>query len=235
LPVLLLGVAISMLMAATTYGAPAAGRVRVSGEVAVKGVEGMRYRLRTGYAVPRSWRRVGRREALKHRFGPIGSCRIRVTISASVIAAAQEDAVARATRLLPGTGRKVLDYGTRTNGAYRVVRAPTGRGVNALLVKPAPNVLRRPTPYIVWIELRARAVIDPRTECHSGGPRTVGVQLGDAFAAIRLSGFQTAPGRGVISWVISGGPPGELHTNPLSSSTARAARYPGAPVTAPPG
>ena len=192
LPLLLLAVAISALTAATAYGARAAGSVRVSGDAAVKGAEGMRYRFRTGYTVPRSWRRVGRREALRHRFGPIGSCRIRVTISASVIAEPREGAVERATRLLPGEGRSVLDYGTRTNGAYRVVRAPTGKEVNALLVKPAPNVLRQPTPHIVWIELRARAVIDPRTACHSGGPRTVGVQLGDAFAAIRLSGFLTA-------------------------------------------
>lgn len=192
LALLLFGAAISAFLAATTYATRAEGRVRNFGEVAVKGTEGMRYVVRTRYAVPESWRRVGGRKGLRRRFGPIGSCRIRVTISASALADPSEDAVKRAVRLLPGAGRSVLDYGTRTNSAYRVVRSPDGQEVNALLIKPAPTVRQQPVPRIVWIELRARAVIDPRTECHSGGPRTVGGQLGDAFAAARLGGFQTA-------------------------------------------
>jgi hypothetical protein len=189
---LLLLAAISALVAATAYAARTEGRVTGFGEVAVRGSEDMRYVVRVRYTVPGSWRRVGRQKGLRHRFGPIGSCRIRVTISASTIADVKEGAVSRATRLLPGAGRAVLDYGTRTNAAYRVVRAADGKGVNALLVKPAPTVRQEPAPRIVWIELRARAVIDSRTECHSGGPRTVGRLLGDAFAAARLGGFQTA-------------------------------------------
>jgi hypothetical protein len=193
LALLLLAAAISALAAATASGARAVGRVSGFGEVNVKGVEGMRYVLRTRYTVPRAWRQLGRRTGLRQRYGPIGSCRIRVTISAGAVADLPEDAVPRATRLLPGAGRSVYDYGTRTNGAYRVVRAPGGKEVNALLVKPAPSVSQQPAPRIVWLELRARAVIDPRTECHSGGPRTVGIQLGDALAAARVGGFQPRP------------------------------------------
>ena len=178
---------------ATASGA-GSNRVRGYGDVAVEGATGTRYVLRTTYAVPGSWRRLGRRRAsqLTHRFGPIGSCRIRVTISGAAVADAPEDPVARVTRLLPGTGRGLLDHGTRTDAAYRVVRAST-RGVDALLVKPAPTVRQQPAPRIVWLELRAIAVIDSRTECHSGGPRTVGTLLGDAFAAARVGGFEPLP------------------------------------------
>jgi hypothetical protein len=189
---LLLLAAIAALVAATAYAARTKGHVTGFGEVAVKGSEDMRYVVRIRYAVPGSWPQVGRRKGLRRHFGPIGSCRIRVTISASAIADVKEGAVDRVTRLLPGTGRSVLDYGTRTNAAYRVVRAPAGKEVDGLLVKPAPTVRQEPAPRIVWIELRARAVIDQRTECHAGGPRTVGGLLGDAFAAARLGGFQAA-------------------------------------------
>jgi hypothetical protein len=188
---LLLVAAVSALTAATAYGTRA--DVRGFGQVRVQGVEGMRYTLRTAYAVPSSWRPIGRRTGLRRRFGPIGSCRIRVTITARAVADVAEDAVARVTRLLPGVG-PLYDYGTRVNAAYRVDRAPGGKEVDALLVKPAPTVRQQPAPRIVWIELRARAVIDPRTECHSGGPRTVGEQLGDAFAAAKVGGFQLPVG-----------------------------------------
>jgi hypothetical protein len=190
-----LGLLIVAIAAVTVTVATAAGagsnRVRGYGEVPVKGAAGTRYVLRTTYAVPGSWKPIGRRRAQKltHRFGPIGSCRIRVTISGVAVADPPEDSVARVTRLLPGTGRGLLDHGTRTNAAWRVVRAST-RGADALLVKPAPTVRQQPAPRIVWIELRALAVIDSRTECHSGGPRTVGTLLGDAFAAARVGGFE---------------------------------------------
>lgn len=191
---LVLAAALSAGAAATASGAGRGGGVRGYGEVDVAGAENVHYVLRTQYTVPSRWPRRGRstRPRLTHRFGPIGSCRIRVTISGSVTADAPEDSVARVTRLLPGSGRKLLDFGTRTNAAYRVVQAPVGKTVDALLVKPAPTVRKQPAPRIVWIELRAHAVIDPKTECHSGGPRTVGTQLGDAFAAARVGGFQPA-------------------------------------------
>ena len=170
--------------------APASGArmdVRATGDVAVQGADAMRYRLRLAYAVPASWRPIGRRRGLTRRFGPIGSCRIRVTLTAAVVADVREDPITRAIRLLPAA---VYDLGTRMNGAYRVARRSGTGEVQAILVKPAPTVPRQPAPRILWIEMRARAVIDPRTECHSGGPRTVGLQIGDAFAAARVGGFQ---------------------------------------------
>jgi hypothetical protein len=191
---LVLVAAAGCALAAAATGAAGADRIRGFGEIGVQGATGKRYVLRTTYLVPRSWPRLGRRrgQRLTHRFGPIGSCRIRVTISAVAVADAPEDPVARVTRLLPGTGRGLVDHGTRTNAAYRVVRA-SNRGVDALLVKPAPTVRQQPAPRIVWIELRAIAAIDSRTECHSGGPRTVGALLGDAFAAARVGGFEPLP------------------------------------------
>ena len=193
LGLLLVATAICAVAVATASGA-GSDRIRGYGDVAVKGAAGKRYVVRTDYAVPGSWPRLGRRRALKltHRFGPIGSCRIRVTISGAAVADAPETSVARVTRLLPAAGRGVLDFGTRTNAAYRVMRTST-RGVDALLVKPAPTVRQQPAPRIVWLELRASAVIDSRTECHAGGPRTVGTLLGDAFAAARVGGFEPLP------------------------------------------
>ena len=51
-------------------------------------------------------------------------------------------------------GAASLDHGTRTNAAYRVVRA-SNRGVDrARWCKPAPTVRQQPAPRIVWLELR---------------------------------------------------------------------------------
>jgi len=168
--------------------------LRTTGDVPVQGFDST-YRLRAQYAVPSSWRsRTRKRSSLTRRYGPIGSCRIRVTITGAAVADAAEGAVARVTRLLPGSGGALIDNGTRTEAAYRVVRTGSTQEVNALLVRPAPTVRLQPSPRIVWIELRARAVVDPQTECHFGGPQSVGLQLGDAFAAARVGGFQLTPG-----------------------------------------
>jgi hypothetical protein len=189
----LVALASSGLAAATALGLRNEGHVKAFGEVAVQGAGGPRYVLRVNYTVPDRWHRTDGGKGLRQRFGPVGSCRIRITVSAVAVADVREDAVTRVARLLPGSGRNLLDYGTRTNGAFRVFRAPGAKEVNAVLVKPAPSVRQQPTPSIVWLELRARAVVDPRTECHSGGPRTVGTNLGDTLAAARLGGFQIVP------------------------------------------
>jgi hypothetical protein len=185
---LIAAVAVAMLLPSPASGARV--DVRATGDVAVQGADTMRYRLRLAYAVPSSWRPIGRRRGLTRRFGPIGSCRIRVTLTAAVAADVPEDPVARTVRLLPAGAPGVYDYGTRTNGAYRVARRSGTGELQAVLVKPATTVKQQPAPRILWIEMRARARIDPRTECHSGGPRTVGQQLGDTFAAARVGGFQ---------------------------------------------
>jgi hypothetical protein len=189
----LMGLVSSAVVVPAASGLRSQGRVRTFGEVAVKGADVPRYALRVDYAVPDRWHRVRHGNGLRQRFGPIGSCHIRVTISARAVADVREDAVTRVARLMPGNGRNLYDYGTRTNAAYRVYRAPGAKEVDALLVKPAPTVRQQPAPNIVWLELRARAVVDPQTECHAGGPRTVGANLGDAFAAAHLGGFQDIP------------------------------------------
>jgi hypothetical protein len=188
LPLLIVGAATALMLPAPASAARV--DVRATGDVAVQGADTMRYRLRLAYAVPSSGRPIGRRRGLTRRFGPIGSCRIRVTLTAAVVADVPEDPVARTVRLLPAGAPGVYDFGTRTNGAYRVARRSGTGELQAVLVKPAPTVKQQPAPRILWIEVRARAVIDPRTECHSGGPRTVGQQIGDAFAAARVGGFQ---------------------------------------------
>jgi hypothetical protein len=191
---LLIAALASGMVSAAVAGGKTSGLRRVAsfGEVSVAGAQGSRYIVRLRYAVPASWPLRGKRTGLRRRFGPVGSCRIGITIWGAAVADRAEPATGRVTRLLPANGGRLLDYGTRGNAAYRVVRT-SGRKdkeVVALLVKPAPNVSAQPDVRRVWLELRARAVADPKTECHAGGPRTVGVALGDALASARAGGFQ---------------------------------------------
>jgi hypothetical protein len=190
---------VAALLLATTLAAavPAAqgATVRVqrfSGfqDVPVTGAQRTRYRLRLAYTVPGTW--PGRRGAsgLSRSFGPLGSCRFTVRVSARAITDAAEPAATRVARLAPAVGGRLLDVGTRTNRAWRVVRATESQSVTGLLVRPAPTVKTQPPGGRVWLEVRFRATPDPRTDCHAGGPRTVGAQTGDALATATLGGFQ---------------------------------------------
>ena len=93
-----------------------------------------RYRLRLSYVVPGSWRVRGRAHGLRRKFGPLGSCRFTIRLTAGAVTGADEDAAARAARLLSSSDRFVLDQGTRGNGAWRVVRSRGHAVVTALSV-----------------------------------------------------------------------------------------------------
>jgi hypothetical protein len=149
-----------------------------------------RYRLRVRYVVPRTWRQTGRPNALSRTFGHIGSCNFTVRVRARAVTGQDEPATSRVARLVPQTGRLLLDVGTRSNAAWRVARTPGADTVTGLLVRPAPSVRTQPSPSRVWLELRFSATADPRRECHIGGPRTVGAQTGDALATAVVGGFQ---------------------------------------------
>jgi hypothetical protein len=160
-------------------------------DVPVQGFQG-RYRLRLSYLVPDSWRTSWASPAgISRRFGPLGSCRYTLRVSGRAVAGpAGIDAATRAAQVLPGEGRLLLDDGTRRNAAWRVVRTSGSDDVTGLLVRPAPTVRNQPPNGRVWLEIRFAAVADPRTECHSGGPRTVAQQTGDALAAAVVGGFE---------------------------------------------
>jgi hypothetical protein len=149
-----------------------------------------RYRLRLAYTVPSSWRVRGRPSGLSRSFGPIGSCRFTVRVTARAVTDASEPAATRVTRLVPASGGLLLDNGTRTNAAWRVARTSGSSTVTALLVRPAPSVRTQPTGGRVWLEVRFVARADPSRECHAGGPRTVGAQSGDALATAAVGGFE---------------------------------------------
>lgn len=156
---------------------------------AVSGAQ-TRYRLRLSYVVPATWRQRGRANGLARTFGPIGSCRFTVRVTARAVTDADEPAASRVARLVPQTGRLLLDAGTRGDGAWRVARTSGASTVTGLLVRPAPSVRTQPATGRVWLELRVTATADPRRECHSGGPRTIGTQTGDALATAAIGGFQ---------------------------------------------
>jgi hypothetical protein len=149
-----------------------------------------KYRTRVTYVVPQKWRRTGRPNALSRTFGHIGSCNFTVRVTARVVTGAVEPAAARAARLVPQTGRLLLDSGTRGDRAWRVARTSGSDTVTGLLERPAPSVKTQPAGGRAWLELRFRATADPRRECHMGGPRTVGAQTGDALATASTGGFQ---------------------------------------------
>jgi hypothetical protein len=148
------------------------------------------YRFRGRITVPRSWRQRTVADRLALRFGPIGSCRIDLRLRAGVAIGDEADAAERAQRLAPGTGRALLDEGSRRTAAFRVARPRGSTIVVAALVRPAPSVRTRPAAGRVWLQVVATARPDPRVECHSGGPRTVAAELGSALASAAIGGFE---------------------------------------------
>src|SRR3954468_9617999 len=174
---LLLAVAlVAVALAAAVPAGAATVRVqRFSGfsDVSVAGAPQTQYRLRLSYVVPGTWPARGRSSRLLRTFDPIGSCRFTVRVSARAVADATEAAAARVARLRPATGPLLLDSGTRSNAAWRVVRTSGTSTVRGLLVRPAPSVKTQPAGARVWLEVRFVATARPGRECHAGGPRTV--------------------------------------------------------------
>jgi hypothetical protein len=150
----------------------------------------LRYRLRLSYVVPSTWRQRGRANGLARTFGPIGSCRFTARVRGRVVRGETETAATRVARLVPQTGRLLLDAGTRSNAAWRVARTSGSDTVTGVLVRPAPSIRTPDADGPAWLELRITATADPRRECHIGGPRTVGAQAGDALATAVIGGFQ---------------------------------------------
>jgi hypothetical protein len=185
------------LLAATTLVAavPALGATvrvqRFSGfrDVTIAGTPST-YRLRLAYVVPGNWPRRGTGSAVTRSFGPIGSCRFTVRMTARAVTGPAETAAARVERVQPSSGGTVLDSGTRRNFAWSVLKARGSDTVTGLLERPAPTMKTQPAGARAWLEVRFIATADPSRECHAGGPRTVGAQFGDTLATTAVGGFQ---------------------------------------------
>jgi hypothetical protein len=103
---------IAAVLAATTLVAvvPAQGATvrvqRFSGfrDVTIAGTPST-YRLRLAYVVPATWPRRGTGSAVTRSFGPIGSCRFTVRMTARAVTGPAETAAARVARLPPPAGR----------------------------------------------------------------------------------------------------------------------------------
>jgi hypothetical protein len=188
---------IAAVLAATTLVAvvPAQGATvrvqRFSGfrDVTIAGTPST-YRLRLAYVVPATWPRRGTGSAVTRSFGPIGSCRFTVRMTARAVAGPAETAAARVARLQPPSGGTLLDSGTRRNFAWSVLKARGSDTVTGLLERPAPTMKTQPAGARAWLEVRFIATADPSRECHAGGPRTVGAQFGDTLATTAVGGFQ---------------------------------------------
>jgi hypothetical protein len=142
--------------------------------------------LRTHYIVPANWRRdsgLGR----VMRFDTHNSCHHKVTFTPRLVQAEDVPATERAESLVPGSNPYA--YGTREGAAFRVRRQRGSATVVGVLVQPLSQRYASAPGQRVYAELRATATADPKLECHSGGPRTVGDAIGDAFAAGQVGGF----------------------------------------------
>lgn len=157
----------------------------------VAGATSTSYTVRDRYIVSSTWRAAkAKRDATTRRYGPVGSCRIRITIRARSVAAADEPAADRVARLLKTSTRYVYDVGTRQNAAWRVIRDTKAQTITGMLVRPAPTVRSQPAGKRVWLELKAFGRVDPKVECHAGGPRSIAAAFGDLLASGSLGGYQ---------------------------------------------
>ena len=129
------------------------------------------------------------------RFGPIGSCRFNLSVSANVTSRdVAETAVAHAARLQPADAPYVYAEGTRKTAAWRVVRLKGTANVRSIWVLPVSlrtTALYGGATVPAWLELRGTANEHTDGACHSGGPRYIGDILGEAFGATSGTAFST--------------------------------------------
>ena len=150
-------------------------------------------RCATGSASPTQCPRPGRADRppaqMTRRFGPMGSCRIRVTLTAAVVADVPEDPVARTVRPASPPGRP----GSTTSAPARTAptawrgrvgdRRTPGGAREAYHDGEAAAYAADPVD-----RDRARARVDPAQELPTGR-RDVGQQLGARLAAARSGGL----------------------------------------------
>src|SRR4051794_7948610 len=138
------------VLLAVALAVPAQGATvrvqRFSGfrDVTIAGTQ-TKYRLRLAYVVPATWPRRGTGSAVTRSFGPIGSCRFTVRVTARAVTGPSESAAARLERVQPASGGTPLDSGTRRNFAWSVLKrrgSGTGGGGPG---RPAPGLQKQPT------------------------------------------------------------------------------------------
>src|SRR4051795_6147357 len=96
LPIAAILAAVAVLAAAAMPAQGATVRVqRFSGfqDVTAAGTQ-TKYRLRLAYVVPGTWRQRGRATGFTRTFGPIGSCRFTVRVSARAVTGPDENGAA---------------------------------------------------------------------------------------------------------------------------------------------
>ena len=169
-------------------------RYASNGESGVAGASGRRGSIRVRYVLPAKWRRRVPLNTRTLRFDTRNSCRHQVAFTPRLVAAPDGPATERAAQLTPAASpAHVQGQGTREGAAFRVVRAQGSADLRGVLVQPLPQRSAAGVPGRVWAELHATATYDRRTECHSGGPRTVAAAIADGFGAGGAGGFVFRP------------------------------------------
>lgn len=193
---LALALAITVAIAVVAHAASRSPAPTSHSGYTIKGtttVGALKVNYRAQALLPASLRRRSANGGPVLRFGPIGSCRFNLSVSARVVArSGDETAADRVARLRPAaSSANIYAQGTRDSAAWRVVRLKGSPRVRGIYVNPAnlqtTNAIDGPRVR-AWLEVRGTAN-DHADECHSGGPRYVGASLAQAFGAMTGTAF----------------------------------------------
>jgi len=166
----------------------------LSGTVSIDNAPGRTGTVRERIIVPRTWKRTSSLNTRVARFNTNNSCRHKVTFRPRLIQAPDVPATERAAALTPAPATNVRTSGTRGSAAFRVIRQRGTADVTGVLVQPlSSRYAGAPAGQRIYAEIVAVGLADPRTECHSGGPRGVGDAFGDAFAISGAAGGFVMP------------------------------------------
>ena len=149
--------------------------------------------ISTRLTFPVAWRALAKPTSTLrlrvHRAGCDYTVRVRNTVEVSAATPA-----ALAAELLPQTGSRVLENGTRNSVAFRVTRPAADRrvdveGIRVIAHYTDPKVAV-PAGQRAYLVTRVTALSDIGDECHSGTYRqVVGPSIGDALATARSQAY----------------------------------------------
>lgn len=186
-------------LAGVLAAAPAASAVTSSfvryplsaNAVGVVGLPGSKAYPRAHVIVPSSWKVTQRSAGRITLLTDKRVCPYVVTLSVRMAVGPSGTATEHVTAALPAAQPAyVMDSGVRRSYAWRVVRQPSTRRLDAMQAVASTGTWSGlPAGQSVWSELRASAPVSSKAgECHSGHYREVARQIGDAIVVnTRLS------------------------------------------------
>lgn len=152
--------------------------------VPVVGLPGSKAYPRAHVLVPAAWKVTKRSAGKITLLTDKRECPYVVTFSVRMAVGPSGTSTEHVTAALPAAAPAyVMDSGVRRSYAWRVVRQPSTRRLDAMqAVASTATWSGLPAGQSVWSELRASAPVSSKAgECHSGHYREVARQIGDAI------------------------------------------------------